>query len=52
MSPDIQAAGMGPAAAKDIAHADLAAGAAYDDKPKTEKAKMPDGMHHQEGDDD
>jgi capsular polysaccharide biosynthesis protein len=35
-SPDIQAAGRGPAAAKDIAHADLAAGAAHDDKPKTE----------------
>ena len=49
-SPDIQAAGRGPAAAKDIAHADLAAGAAYD-KPKTEKAKTPDGMH-QEGDND
>jgi len=50
-SPDIQAAGPGPAAAKDIAHADLAAGAAHDDKPKTEKAKTPDGMH-QEGDND
>ena len=35
----------------DIAHADLAAGAAHDDRPKTEKAKMPDGTH-QEGDHD
>jgi hypothetical protein len=50
-SPDIQAAGRGPAAAQDIAHADLAAGAAHDDKKKTEKAKTPDGMH-QEGDND
>jgi hypothetical protein len=50
-SPDIAAAGPGPAAAKNIAHADLAAGAAHDDKPRTEKAKTPDGMH-QEGDHD
>jgi hypothetical protein len=50
-SPDIQAAGPGPAAATDITHADLAAGAADNYKPKTEKAKTPDGIH-QEGDDD